>query len=144
MKQRLIVRLTVVDAAANPADVPDTLTGWAPVGLELAVFRVSVVLVVLVSGEKVAVTPDGSPLALNATAPVKPFTPLTVIVYAALLLCETLRLVGEADSEKLAGGGGGAGATGPTRGAVAGSEVAPSAAVTITVTKSPASAPVKV
>ena len=41
-------------------------------------------------GLKLAVTPDGSPLALNATVPLKPLIELTVTLVEALVPCSTV------------------------------------------------------
>ena len=90
-------------------DVPVMVTVAVPVvAVELAV---SVTTLVEVVGlvPKVALTPDGKPEADKVTLPVNPFDRVTVMVLVPLVPCVTVRLEGEADSEKsgLAGAGGG-------------------------------------
>ena len=63
--------------------------------------RVNVLVEVVLAGLKLAVTPLGRPEADRLTLPVKPFTGFTVIVLVPLVPCLIVRLVGEAESEKL-------------------------------------------
>lgn len=69
------------------------------VALELAA-RVSTLLEVVGLVPKLAVTPDGNPEADKVTLPVKPPEGVTVMVLVPLLPWVTLRLLGEAESEK--------------------------------------------
>jgi hypothetical protein len=81
-------------------DVPVTVTVAVPVvAVELAV-SVSTLLEVAGFVPKLAVTPAGNPEADNVTLPVNPPDGVIVMVLLPLLPCVTLRLVGEADSEK--------------------------------------------
>ena len=41
---------------------------------------VSLLVLVVLAGMNAVVTPVGNPIAVSATIPVKPFTPLTIIV----------------------------------------------------------------
>ena len=56
---------------------------------------------------KLALTPEGNPEADRVTLPVNPFDGFTVIVLLPLPPCETVTLVGEADSVKLGVGAAG-------------------------------------
>jgi hypothetical protein len=53
-------------------------------------------------GLKLAVTPDGSPLALKVTAPANPPDGLAVAVYVVPAPAVTVRVAGDTDSEKSA------------------------------------------
>jgi len=84
-------RVSVVDAVVEPL-VPVTVTVAAPT---VAVFEAVKVRVlpeepVTVVGLNVAVTPEGSPLTLNVTTPLKPLIELTVTLLAALVPCSTV------------------------------------------------------
>lgn len=70
------------------------------VAVPLTVSVNTLVLGVLV-GLKDAVTPLGRPDADKLTFPVKPFSGVTVMVVAPLAPCVIVKLLGEADSEKL-------------------------------------------
>jgi hypothetical protein len=70
------------------------------VAVPLTVSVNTLVLGVLV-GLKDAVTPLGRPDTDKLTFPVKPFSGVTVIVEAPLAPCVTVKLLGEAESEKL-------------------------------------------
>src|SRR6185369_3266577 len=59
-------------------------------------------LAVTVLGLKPALTPEGSPLTLNPTVPVNPFTAVTVAVYGALPPAATDTLDGVTANEKSA------------------------------------------
>src|SRR5262249_7381934 len=96
------VRLIVAVRVRPPPD-PVTVTVTAPIVAALDAVNVNTLLVpVAEAGLKLAVTPLGNPLALKATAPVKP--PLRVIVIALVPLAPrlTVRLVGLAVSRKSA------------------------------------------
>jgi hypothetical protein len=60
-------------------------------------------LKVTVPGLKVAITPEGKPVAANVIAPLNPFCGTTVMVLAPLAPGRTLKLVGDAVSAKLGG-----------------------------------------
>jgi len=81
-------------------EVPVTVTVAVPVVAVLLAVKVSVLVLVVGFVPKLAVTPAGSPEADRVTLPVKPFTGLTVIVLLPLLPWTTVRLVGDAASEK--------------------------------------------
>jgi len=53
------------------------------------------------AGLKLAVAPEGKPLALSVTVPAYPLTGLTDAVYVVLFPCVTVCEPGDADSEKL-------------------------------------------
>ena len=80
--------------------MPVTVTVEEPVAAVLDAASVRVLVPVVEAGEKLAVTPLGKPLALNATLPVNPPASETVIVLWPLAPCAMLRLVGEADRLK--------------------------------------------
>jgi hypothetical protein len=52
------------------------------------------------AGVNEAVAPDGNPVTLNATVPLKPVPAVTVAVYVVLPPARTVRDAGVADSEK--------------------------------------------
>jgi hypothetical protein len=83
-------------------DVPVIVTAFAPVVAVLLAVKVTVLPVVELAGLKLAVTPVGRPDAEKLTLPLKPFVGETVIELEPLLPCATVRLLGEADSEKSA------------------------------------------
>jgi len=70
-------RLTVVVWVSDPL-VPVTVTVAAPVVAVLEAVKVTVLVPVVDAGLKLAVTPEGKPLALNATLPVNPPAGVTV------------------------------------------------------------------
>jgi hypothetical protein len=80
------------------------VTCAAPSAAVAVAVKVTVLLAPVVeAGLKFAVTPDGNPLALNATAPVKP--PVRVIATALLAVEPLVTLVGLAASAKSGCGG---------------------------------------
>jgi len=95
------VRLIVVVAIKLP-DVPVTVTVAVPMAAELLAVSVSTLVVVVGFGANAAVTPLGRPEAASVTLPVKPFAGVTVIVLVPLLPCATVKLLGAAESVKLA------------------------------------------
>lgn len=99
----LTVRLTVV-MWVKPPETPVIVTVEVPVAAVLVAANVSVLDATVLEGSGVAVTPLGSPLAVSATLPTKPFNGFTVIVLVPLVPCTTVRLVGLAESVKLGGG----------------------------------------
>jgi hypothetical protein len=80
------------------------VTVAAPTVAVLEAVNVSVLVPVVLAGLNEAVTPAGRPLAESATEPAKPFTGSTVMVLFPLALWPMLRLLGEADNEKLGTG----------------------------------------
>src|SRR5262249_57169122 len=85
----------------KPPPVPVTVTVAGPVVAVPDAVKVNVVLFPVVeAGEKLAVTPAGSPLALKATLPVNPPVRAMVSVLVTLAPRLTARLFGLADSEK--------------------------------------------
>ncbi len=93
------VRLIVVVCVKLP-DVPVTVTVDVPVAAVLLAVKVSVLVPVVVDGLNDAVTPLGKPEADKLTLPLNPFNLFTVIVLVPELLCETLKLLGDADKLK--------------------------------------------
>jgi hypothetical protein len=79
------VSLIVVDRMRLP-DVPVTTTVNVPVAAVLLATKVSLLLVVVLVGLKVAVTPLGRPEALRLTVPLNPLFLAIVIVLVALEL----------------------------------------------------------
>src|SRR5215469_8509728 len=73
-----------------------------PTAAVLLAVSVNVLVLAVLLGLNEAVTPLGNPEADKLTLPLKPFTGLTVMVLVPLLPCATVRLFGEADSEKSA------------------------------------------
>jgi len=75
------IKVTDAEFVIEPA-VPVIVTVELPVGVPDAVVTVMVELpdVVIEAGEKEAVVPDGKPLALRVTGPVKPLTAATFTV----------------------------------------------------------------
>jgi hypothetical protein len=94
------VRLIEV-ARDNDPDAPVTVTTADPSVAVLEAISVSVELAPVVeSGLNVAVTPVGSPLALNATLPVKPFRRVMAIALVPLAPRLIVRLAGLLAREK--------------------------------------------
>jgi hypothetical protein len=82
--------------------VPVMVTGVAAAATaELAATKVKVLLVVVLAGLKVAVTPLGSPVTVRLTLLLKPAKPVTVTVPEPLLPAIKLRVLGEAASVKV-------------------------------------------
>ncbi len=79
-----------------------------PAGVDFVVVTVIFVVPEVVTdvGEKLAFVPDGSPLTLNVTTPVKPFCAVTVTEYDALFPGLTFFELGEAAMVNEAAGGG--------------------------------------
>lgn len=93
------VREIVVVCVSDP-DVPVMVTVEVPVVAVLLAVNVTELLEVVGFVPKLAVTPDGNPEALRVTLPVNPPEGVTVMVLLPLLPCVTVKLLGEADSEK--------------------------------------------
>jgi len=98
--------LTVNDTVAvcvRPPPVPVMVTVTVPVVVLLVVLMVSVddpEPPLIEVGLKLAVAPEGKPLALNDTALLNPLTGLADTVYVVLLPTVTVCEAGDADSEK--------------------------------------------
>jgi hypothetical protein len=96
----LTVRINVVERVSPPPE-PLMVTLVIPVAAVLDAARVSELLPPGAEvGLNVAVTPLGNPLALKATAPVKPPVRVIVIVLAPLAPRFMVRFEGDADNEK--------------------------------------------
>ena len=78
-------------------DVPVMVTVTVPVVAVLPAVSVSVLAAVVLLGLNVAVTPPGWPEADKLTLPLKPFCGVTVIVLVPLVLCMTVKLLGDAE-----------------------------------------------
>jgi len=81
-----------------------TVTVNVPVVAVLLAVNVNVLVVVVLLGLNDAVTPLGRPDADKLTLPLKPFCGVTVMVLAPLVPCATVKLLGEAERVKFAGG----------------------------------------
>jgi hypothetical protein len=82
-------------------DVPVIVTVADPVVAAALAVKVTVLVEVAGFGLKLAVTPLGKPDADKVTLPLKPLDGVMVIVLALPLPCTTLKLLGEAEIEKL-------------------------------------------
>ena len=96
-------RPSVVVCVSKP-DVPVIVTVALPVAAVLLALRVSVLDPVVLAGLNDAVTPDGSPEALSATLPLKPFCGEIVTELVPLAPCVTLNEAGDAAIEKSGAG----------------------------------------
>src|ERR1700722_302601 len=97
----LTVSATDVVAVKLP-EVPVMVTVDVPVVAVALAVRVSTLVPVVGLVPNVAVTPLGNPDAASVTLPVNPFTSVTEMVLVPLLPCVTVKLLGEAESVKLA------------------------------------------
>ena len=88
---------TIVDRL-NAPDVPLIVTIAVPGGAFAAAANVMVEALVEEADEKLAVTPAGNPVTLNATAPAKPFCAETAIRLVAGLPARTVTAAGVAAS----------------------------------------------
>lgn len=95
----LMVREIVVVCVSEP-DVPVTVMVLVPVVAVLLAVKVRTLVDVVGLVPKLAVTPLGRAEFERVTDPVKPFDGVTVIVLLPLVPCLTVRLLGEAESEK--------------------------------------------
>jgi hypothetical protein len=75
----------------------------ATVALEVEIVSVEVPELEIEAGEKLAVAPEGKPVADRPTLPAKPFWGVTVIVLAPLLPWVTVTLDGDAERPKSGG-----------------------------------------
>lgn len=95
----LMVSETVVVWLSDP-DVPVTVMVLVPVVAVLLAVNVRTLVDVVGLVPKAAVTPLGRAEVESVTDPVKPPESVTVIVLLPLVPCLTVKLVGEAESEK--------------------------------------------
>ena len=93
------VRAMVVLWVSVP-EVPVIVTVAAPVVAVALAVKVRTLVEVVGLVPKLAVTPAGRPEAESETLPVKPPEGVTVMVLLPLLPCVTVKLAGEAESEK--------------------------------------------
>lgn len=100
----LMVRLTVV-VCVNVPDVPVIVIVLVPVVAVLLAVNVRTLLDVAGFVPNVAVTPLGKAEFESVTDPVKPLDGVTVMVLLPLVPCFTVKLVGDADSEKFGAAG---------------------------------------
>jgi len=84
----------------NVPDVPVIVTDVVPVVAVALAVKVTTLVPVVGFVPKLAVTPLGRAEVESDTLPVKPPLGVTVIVELPLLPCVTVKLLGEADSEK--------------------------------------------
>ncbi len=92
--------VTVMDTVVtcdNPPDIPVMVTLALPVGAALPAVSVNVLVLVVLPGLNVAVTPLGRPDADKVTLLLKPFCGMTVTVLAPPVPWTTVRLLGEAE-----------------------------------------------
>jgi hypothetical protein len=94
-----IVRLIVVVWLSVP-EVPVIVTEAVPVVAVVLALKVTTLVEVVGFVPNVAVTPAGRPEAERDTLPVKPPEGVTVIVLLPLVPCVTVKLAGDAESEK--------------------------------------------
>ena len=80
--------------------MPVIVTDVVPVVAVALAVKVSTLLPVVGFVPKLAVTPEGRADVESVTLPVKPPLGVTVIVELPLVPCVTLKLLGEAESEK--------------------------------------------
>ena len=85
----------------RPKDEPVTVTVAVPVAAELLVVSVKVLEVVVVFGLNEAVTPLGRPETDRLIVPLKPPCKATVTMLVPLEPCGMVKLLGEAEMEKL-------------------------------------------
>jgi len=81
-------------------EVPVMVTVVVPVTAVLLAVSVNVLVAVARLGLKVPVTPLGKPVADKLTLPLKPFCGVMVTVLVPLVPCVTVKLLGDAESEK--------------------------------------------
>lgn len=81
-------------------DVPVMVTLATPMAAVLLAVNVNVLVFVALAGLNEAVTPAGRPEADRLTLLLKPFSGLTIIVFAALLPCVTVMLLCDAERKK--------------------------------------------
>src|SRR5690349_21413489 len=89
---------------------PRIVTGYVPVGVIENVMRVSVLVPVAGFGLNIAKTPGGGFSTNKKTGLLKPPSGVILIVVVAVAPCNTITLLGDAESRKSGCDGGGAGA----------------------------------
>ena len=94
-----MVKAMVVVCVSVP-EVPVIVTVAVPTVAVLLAVKVTTLVEVVGFVPKAAVTPDGNPEADKVTLPVNPPEGVSVIVLVPLVPCFTVKLEGEADSEK--------------------------------------------
>lgn len=102
VRLKLFTVSVMVAECTNDPLVPVTVIVYAPPTVVLAELRVRVDVPapVIDVGEKVAVTPDGAPLVINATAPANPPRAVVVMVLVPAAPAVTVTLVGDAAKPK--------------------------------------------
>lgn len=88
-------------------EVPMIVTVAPPMAAALLAVSVNVLVLVVLAGLNDAVTPLGKPDADRFTLLLKPFCGVTLMVRMTLVPCATVKLLGDAESEKLGAGGAG-------------------------------------
>jgi hypothetical protein len=92
------VTLTLIVAVlCKLPEVPVIVTVAAPTVAELLAVSVTVLVLVVLAGLKVAVTPLGNPEAERLTVAVKPFWGATVIELLTLVPFSTVKLAGDTE-----------------------------------------------
>lgn len=94
----------IVVVFVRPLDVPVIVTVAVPVVAVVPAASVKVLVLAVLVGLNVGVTPFGRPDAEKLTVPVKPFNGLTVMVALPVEPCAMVRLLGDAESVKVGGG----------------------------------------
>lgn len=84
--------------------VPVIVTVTVPVVAVPLAVSVKVLVLVVLAGLNAGVTPLGRPVADKVTLPLKPLRGFTVMALEPLAPCVTVKLVGDAESEKFGGG----------------------------------------
>ena len=85
-------------------DEPVTVTVTVPVAAVPLAVNVKVLVPAVLLGLNDAVTPLGRPDVDKLTLPLKPFCGVTVMVLVPVVPCASVKLFGEAETAKLAGG----------------------------------------
>jgi hypothetical protein len=98
----IIVRMMVAVCVIPPEEVPVTVNVSGPKGAQLAVAKVSVLLLVVVAGLNDAdiPPPTGKPLSVRLTAPLKPLRSFTAMVLVPVCPPAMVMLLVKADSVK--------------------------------------------
>ena len=86
-------------------DEPVTVTVTVPVAAVLLAVSVKVLVLAVLPGLNDAVTPLGKPEADKLTLLLKPFSGVTVMVLVPVVPCTSVKLPGEAETEKFGDGG---------------------------------------
>src|SRR5882724_2995780 len=94
----------IVGVLVKLPDVPVTVTVTVPVAAVLLAVSVKVLVPAVLLGLNDAVTPLGRPDADKLTLLLKPFCGVTVMALAPVVPCASVKLFGDAEKAKLAGG----------------------------------------